>query len=65
MFKLTGQGGRRNAQATPQTPRVHGLMALRANVTAPHPIRPAFVPDTPQQQGFDNSLSRVDEISSS
>lgn len=65
MFKLTkgGRGLRRSSGGGGQTPRVQGLKAIRANSTAPHPTRPAFMPDTPQEQAFDSSTSRVNERS--
>jgi hypothetical protein len=64
MFKILSRG-RRHAQATGTTSRVSGLNAIRPNSTAPHPIRPAFMPDTAQDQTRDYSGPRVDEISGS
>jgi hypothetical protein len=60
MFKLTGVSGRRNASATRQTPRVSGLTALRGrDIATDNRRRPAFLPDTPQEQGFDSDGPRL------
>ena len=63
MFKGL-RNGRRNASPTGQTGRVHGLMALRgSDISLSQRRRPAFMPDTPQQQTYDSKTSRVSEIS--
>lgn len=58
MFKLTGQSGRRNANPTGQTGRISGLNQLRQGPMM-HPQRPAFQPETAQEQTFDSSNSRL------
>lgn len=64
MFKLTGRGGRRNAGGTgvaQASGRIKSPFNRFRSGPAPALHRPAFLPDTPQEQGFDNTLSRVDE----
>lgn len=64
MFKLTGNGGLRRASATASagSNRISGLHGLRGSpIALTQHRRPAFMPDTPQEQGFDSTTSRVDE----
>jgi hypothetical protein len=58
MFKLTGSSGRRNSGGggVTQSSRVSGLTELRQrDITTDNRRRPAFLPQTPQEQTFDSS----------
>lgn len=61
MFKLTkGGSGLRRASGTAQTPRISGLKGLRgSDLTLSQRRRPAFLPDTPEEQGWDGKNSRL------
>jgi len=62
MFKWLNSSGRRNASPTGQTGRVTGITALRgSDITLSQRRRPAFLPDTPEEQGYDSNTRRVDE----
>lgn len=65
MFKLTrgGNGLRRSSQGAGGRPsRVSGLTQLRgSDVTLSQRRRPAFLPDTPEEQGWDSNTPRVNE----
>lgn len=64
MFKATGSSGRRNAGRTASSGsgRISGLHGLRgADTTVSRRRRPAFLPDTPEEQTIDSSTSRVSE----
>lgn len=61
MFKwLRGGNGRRNARPTAVSGagRISGLGGLRT-ASAPGPRRPAFMPDTPQEQAIDAKSRRL------
>jgi hypothetical protein len=60
MFKLTKGSGLRRASPSGQTSRVSGLHGLRGrDLTTDNRRRPAFLPDTPQEQGFDGKNPRL------
>lgn len=62
MFKWTGKSGRRSAGGggANSSGRVSGLHGLRgSDTTVSRRRRPAFMPDTPEQQGFDGKNSRL------
>jgi hypothetical protein len=62
MFKLTKNSGRRNANAAARTARVSSArMGHGRDLSTDMRRRPAFLPDTPQEQGYDSRTSRVDE----
>ena len=54
MFKLTGKSGLRRAKHVPVSARKQGLAAGRGSGLVNVPHRPAFLPDTPQEQTMDN-----------
>lgn len=63
MFKGLTRG-RRNARATAQSSagRVGGVKALREMPSFGRRMRPAFLPDTPEEQVRDYTGPRVDEV---
>lgn len=65
MFKLTGKGGLRRASGASSSGagRIGGLHGLRgADTSVSRRRRPAGLPDTPEEQGFDNdSIARISE----
>jgi hypothetical protein len=62
LFKLTRPSGRYNAKPTRQTNRVQGVTNLRgSDITLSQRRRPAFLPDTPEEQTWDSNSPRVDE----
>lgn len=54
MFKLTGKSGLRRASAPAVSRRKQGVAAGRGSGIEPRVQRPAFLPDTPQEQTMDN-----------
>lgn len=61
MFKGLSSG-RRNASGGGRTARVSSAaMGHGRDLSTEQHRRPAFVPDTPQEQGFDSNTSRVNE----
>lgn len=58
-FKLTGKSGLRRANKVPTSSRKQGLAAGRGGPLAPHPHRPAFEPDTPQENVMDTTSPRL------
>lgn len=63
MFKWTGKGGLRRAAGTgvAQVGRIISPNNKFRSAEVREYHRPAFLPATPQEQGFDNTLGRVDE----
>lgn len=62
MFKLTGRAGLRRAGGggVTQSSRIGGLSGLRARPLATdNHRRPAFLPDTPQEQTMDSNSPRL------
>jgi hypothetical protein len=61
MFKLTGKSGFRAAQGGGgSTPRVQGLAEGRGTgLAAQVPLRPAFLPATPQESTMDSNSPRL------
>lgn len=64
MFKWTGTSGLRRSGGRPSQPRVitsPGYGICGSDITLTQRRRPAFMPDTPEEQGFDSNTSRVNE----
>ena len=55
MFKLTGVSGIRRSQGSSLMHRVVSPMGHLRGAMPPHPRRPAFMPDTPQESGWDSA----------
>lgn len=68
MFKSTkGSGMRRSGSSgSRQSGRISGMTQMRqAPTEVSRRRRPAFLPDTPEEQAVDSSTSRVSEVGES
>ena len=63
-FKLTGKSGLRRSAGRRHTPRIQGLAAGRDGGIVRDHTRPAFLPNSPQEQAWDSNSPRLGGLES-